>query len=89
MVVLSLRRPIETALDVSAAPSGGYSTFLVARGDEPADATVPDTPAADADDDAEQDWPLLSQLDLDVCVTDSAIPGTAAFSVLRPAAGGS
>jgi len=62
----------------------------VARGDEPADVTVPDTPAADAeDDDAEQDWPLLSQLDLDVCVTDFAIPGTAALSVSRPGAGGS
>jgi hypothetical protein len=61
----------------------------VAQGDEPADVTIPDTRAAEADDDdAEQDWPLLSQLDLDVCVTDSAIPGTAAFSVSRPLAGG-
>jgi hypothetical protein len=62
----------------------------VAEREEPADVTVSDTPAADADDDdADQDWPLLTQLDLDVCVSDSAIPGTAAFSVSRPVAGGS
>ena len=62
----------------------------MAEGEEPADVTVSDTPAADADDDdADQDWPLLTQLDLDVCVSDSAIPGTAAFSVSRPVAGGS
>ena len=61
----------------------------MAQGDEPADVTVPDTPAAEADDDdAEQDWPLLSQLDLDVCVTHSAIRGTSGFSVSRPLAGG-
>ena len=62
----------------------------MAGGEEPADATVLDTPAADADDDdADQDWPLLSQLDLEVCVTDFDIPGTAVFSVSRPVAGGS
>lgn len=62
----------------------------MAEREEPADVTVSDTPAADADDDdADQDWPLLTQLDLDVCVSDSAIPGTAAFSVSRPVAGGS
>lgn len=62
----------------------------MAEGEEPADVTVSDTPAADADDDdADQDWPLLTQLDLDVCVSDSGVPGTAAFSVSRPVAGGS
>ena len=62
----------------------------MARGDEPADVTVSDTPVAHADDDdADQDWPLLPQLDLEVCVSDSAIPGTTAFSVSRSVAGGS
>lgn len=62
----------------------------MARGDEPADVTVPDAPAADAEDDeADHDWPQLSELDLEVCVTDSAIPGTATLSVSRPVAGGS
>ena len=62
----------------------------MAQGDEPEDVTVPDTPAAEADDDeADQDWPLLSPLDLEVCLTDSVIPGIAAFSVSRPLVGGS
>jgi hypothetical protein len=47
------------------------------RGDESVDATV-ETPATDTDtDDDDATWPLLSELDLQVCLTDSVIPGTA------------
>lgn len=40
------------------------------------DATV-ETPLTDTDDD-DATWPLLSELDLQVCLTDPVIPGTAA-----------
>ena len=45
----------------------------MAEREEPADVTVSDTPAADADDDdADQDWPLLTQLD--GIVTTAGLP---------------
>ena len=62
----------------------------MAEGDEPANGT--NTAAADmvgADmvgDDA--DWPVLSELDLHVCLTDSAIRGTVAGQIPFPERGG-
>ena len=57
----------------------------MAEGDEPANGT--DTAAADmVGDDA--DWPVLSELDLHVCLTDSAIRGTVAGQIPFPERGG-
>ena len=48
----------------------------MAEGEKSVDATV-ETPLTDTDDD-DATWPLLSELDLQVCLTESVIPGTAA-----------
>lgn len=41
-------------------------------GDEPAE---PDIPEQAPDDEDEDGWPTLSPLELDVCVSQAAIPG--------------
>ena len=48
----------------------------MAEGEDARDVTVTDT--ALTDEDAQDDdaaWPVLSELDLQVCLTDSGIPG--------------
>jgi hypothetical protein len=45
----------------------------MAQTDESADAPAPD--AAEPDGEETDGWAILSELDLDVCLTDSAIPG--------------
>lgn len=55
----------------------------MAEGDERPDGTATDAPSTDLDgDDAE--WPVLSELDLQVCLTDSGIPGTTTGHRSRP-----
>jgi hypothetical protein len=45
----------------------------MAQGDEPPEAPASDEVPSDAGTD-DAGWPVLSELDLEVCVTDSPIP---------------
>jgi hypothetical protein len=48
----------------------------VAQGDEPVEASASDEVPPDVGTD-DTGWPVLSELDLEVCLTDTAVPGAA------------